>query len=90
MLENLAASYVVGNPSKICQEICGWEREIQTDPEDLEAETEILDFITDPGNTRGHLTSFHQTIHTYWILKCLLAKAMQSFPQLWCSQSNHS
>ena len=80
ILENLEASYVIGNSSTIRQEIRGWEREIQTYPEDLEVETEILDFITDPGNTRGRLTSFHQKINTYWILKCLLAKAMQSFP----------
>ena len=39
-----------------------------------------MDFITNPSNTHGHLSLFHQTIHTYWIVKCLLAKAMQSFP----------
>ena len=39
-----------------------------------------MDFITNPGNTMGRLTLFQQTIHTYWIVKCLLAKAMQSFP----------
>ena len=39
-----------------------------------------MDFITDPSNTRGRLTLFHQTVHTYYIVKCLLAKAMQSFP----------
>ena len=50
------------------------------EPEDNEAEEEILDFINDPANTRGRLTLFQQTIHTYWTMKCLLAKAMQSFP----------
>ena len=72
----------MGNSSKTRQEIRGWERDIQIDPEDNETETEIMDFITDPGNTRGRLTLFQQTIHTYWILKCLLAKAMQSFPPI--------
>ena len=75
-LETLAASYVLGNSSEVRQEIRGWEKEIQIDPEDNEAEAEILDFITDPGNTRGRLTLFNQTIHTYWIVKCLIAKAI--------------
>ena len=68
----------MGNSVAVCQEIRGWERDIQTDLEDNETETEILDFIIDPGNTRGCLTLFQQTIHTYWILKSLLAKAIQS------------
>ena len=33
----------------------------------------------DPGNTRGRLTLFQQTVHTYWLVKCLIAKAIQSF-----------
>jgi hypothetical protein len=58
-------------------QIRGWERDLQTDPEDTEAEADILDFIYDPGNTRGHLSLFNQAIHTYWLMKCLLAKAIQ-------------
>ena len=68
----------MGNSSIVRQEIRGWEREIQTDPEDNETEAEILDFIIDPGNARGHLTLFNQTIRTYLIVKCLIAKAIQS------------
>ena len=49
-LETLATNYVIGNSSVICQEIRGWERDLHTDPEDLETEAEILDFISDPGN----------------------------------------
>ena len=37
-----------------------------------------MDFVTDPGNTRGRLSLFNQTIHTYWIMKCFLAKAIHS------------
>ena len=48
------------------------------EPEDNEAEAEILYFITYPGHTRGHLTLFNQTVHTYWIVKCLIAKSIQS------------
>ena len=79
VLTNLLETYSIDNSSQVRQEIRGWKREIQTDEEDNEAEEEIMDFITDPGNIRGRLSLFHQTVHTYWIVKCLLAKAMQSF-----------
>ena len=69
----------MGYSSTVRQEIRGWEREIQTDEEDTDAEAEIMHFITDPSNTRGHLSLFHQTVHTYWIVKCFLAEAMYSF-----------
>ena len=77
-LENLVVNYILGNSSPTRKQIRGWERDLQTDPEDNEAEADILDFIQDPGNTRGRLTLFNQTIHTYWLVKCLLAKAIQS------------
>ena len=77
-LENLVVNYILGNSSPTRMQIHGWERELQTDMEDTEAETDILDFIHDPGNTRGRLSLFNQTIHTYWLVKCLLAKAIQS------------
>ena len=68
----------MGNSATVRQEIKRWEKEIHTDLEDQETKAEILDFITDPGNTRGRLTLFQQTVHTYQILKSLLAKAIQS------------
>jgi hypothetical protein len=77
-LENLVFNYILGNSSPTRMQIRGWERDLQTDPEDTEAEADILDFIHDPGNTRGRLSLFNQAIHTYWLMKCLLAKAIQS------------
>ena len=77
-LEELAVKYVMSNPSASRNEIRGWEQEIHQEPEEIETEAEIMDFITDPGHTRGRLTLFNQTVHTYWIVKCLLAKAIQS------------
>ena len=78
-LENLVSNYIMGNSSPVCHQIRGWERDLQIEPEDNEVEAEILDFIQDPGNTRGRLTLLNQTIHTYWLVKCFLAKAMQIF-----------
>ena len=36
-----------------------------------------MDFVFNRGNTGGRLSLLHQTIHTYWTLKCVLAKALQ-------------
>ena len=66
----------MGNLATVRQDIKGWEKEIYRDHEDIETEVDILDFTMDPGNTRGHLTLFQQTVHTYWILKSFLAKAI--------------
>ena len=78
VLENLLTVYSLGNPPQVRKVIHGWERESQSNEEDNEAKAEILDFITYPGNTKGRLSLFNQTVHAYWIMKCFLAKAMQS------------
>ena len=36
---------------------------------------EIL--IHDPGNTRGRMSMFKQSLHIYWVMKRLLAKALE-------------
>ena len=40
-----------------------------------------MDFVSVPGNTRGRLSLFHQSIHTYWTLKFVLAKALLSLQE---------
>ena len=79
VIENLSTTYSLGNPPQVGNVIQGWEKESYSNEEDNEAEEEIIDFITDPRNTRGHLSLFNQTVHTYWIMKCVLTKAMQIF-----------
>lgn len=45
--------------------------------EDLEPEMEEWrDLIRDLGNTRGIMTLYKQALHVYWVLKHLLAKAV--------------
>ena len=77
-LHNISQAYFLGNPPQIKNRIQGWEKESHNNEEDNEAEGEILDLITDLGNTRGRLSLFNQTVHMYWIIKCVLVKAMQS------------
>jgi len=33
--------------------------------------------IPDPGNTRGRMSLFKQSLHVYWVMKRLLAKAIK-------------
>ena len=33
--------------------------------------------LPDPGNTRGRMTQYKQTLHVYWTIKRLMAKAME-------------
>lgn len=35
------------------------------------------DLISDPGNTKGRMTLYKKTLHVYWVLKRLLAKALE-------------
>lgn len=45
-----------------------------------QSESELEDWeylLPDPGNTRGRMTLYKQTLHVYWIMKRLLAKAME-------------
>ena len=33
--------------------------------------------LLDPGNTRGRMTLYKQALHVYWVMRRLLAKAME-------------
>ena len=59
-----------------------FERESNHDEDDIKQREATMDFLSDPGNKRGRLSLFHQSVHTYWILKCVLAKAMTSMQEM--------
>jgi len=45
-----------------------------------QSESEMEDWeylLPDPGNTRGRMTLYKQTMHVYWVMKRLLAKEME-------------
>lgn len=43
-----------------------------------ESEMENWEYLLpDPGNTRGNMTLYKQALHVYWVMKKLLAKAME-------------
>ena len=52
------------------------EDRVLEEPSDPEME-EWTSQLPDPGNTRGRLTLYRRALHTYWVLKHLLAKAME-------------
>ena len=45
----------------------------QSDPEMYDWEYLLMD----PGNTKGRMSLYKQALHIYWVLKRLLAKAME-------------
>jgi len=43
-----------------------------------DSEMEDWEFLVhDPGNTRGRMSLFKQSLHIYWVMKRLLAKALE-------------
>jgi len=52
------------------------EEKVLEEPSDPEMD-EWSSQLPDPGNTRGRLTLYRRALHTYWVLKHLLAKAME-------------
>ena len=52
------------------------EDRVLEEPSDPEMD-EWASQLPDPGNTRGRLTLYRRALHTYWVLKHLLAKAME-------------
>ena len=58
IMENILEVYSADNPRQIQNVIQGWERESNSKEEDIEAQEENMDFVADPGNTRGRLSLF--------------------------------
>jgi len=52
------------------------ENRVLEEPSDPEME-EWDTLLPDSGNTRGRLTLYKQALHMYWMMKHLLAKAME-------------
>ena len=82
VMENIFDLYAAENPTQICNTIQGWERESNHDEDEIKQQEATMDFLLDPRNTRGRLSLFHQSIHTYWILKCVLEKEMTSMQEM--------
>lgn len=51
------------------------EEALQNQSDDEMEEWEFL--LHDPGHTRGRMSLFKQSLHIYWVMKGLLAKAME-------------
>lgn len=51
------------------------EETLQEQSEDEMEEWEFL--LHDPGHTRGRMSLFKQSLHIYWVMKGLLAKALE-------------
>ena len=76
-MKTLIYTYMVGNPPEVRAQIACWERELNDNikNQDIPVE-EWEDMVQDPGNTRRRHTLFRQTIHQYWVMKNVVARAM--------------
>ena len=82
-LEPLVQTFMTDIPNSVGGHIYGWEYEI-LDNIDLEGDMALEDMqtvIIDPGHTRGWTSLFQQFVRTYWLIKCLLAKAVMSIAE---------
>lgn len=60
----------------IRQVLEGMEARVLDEPSDPEM-NEWASQLPDPGHTHGRLTLYRRALHTYWVLKHLLAKALE-------------
>lgn len=81
MISEATAAYKEGTKEEIRRLIAEWEEDINQQASVDEAELEDWKLLVpDLGNTSGRGTQFKQTLHLYWLMKCLLSKAME---QIW-------
>lgn len=70
-------AYMAGNPPKIWEQINGWERELRSislNQEVPRGEWEAM--VSNLGNSRSSNSLFNKTIQQYWIMKHVVARAM--------------
>lgn len=75
-MHEVEQAYNLGTNVDIRKIIDVMEDKVLEEPSDPEME-ECTSQLPDPGNTRGRLTLYRRALHTYWVLKHLLAKAME-------------
>lgn len=75
-VQDAAGAYREGTDDDIRHIIQEMEANVMEEQSDSEIE-EYAEVIRDPGNTRGRLRLYRKTLHIYWVLKCLLAKALE-------------
>lgn len=75
-MQEAARAYKEGMDVDICKVIQEMEESIMEEDSEPAME-EWGDIILDLGHTRGRMTLYRQALHVYWVLKCLLARALE-------------
>lgn len=75
-LQEAEAAYVLDTNPNIRRMIEQLEEEAMQENSDPEME-DWEQFLPDPGHTRGRMSLYKQSLHVYWGMKRLLAKAME-------------
>jgi len=76
-MKSIIDSYMAGNPPEIREQIAGWERELNSISKNQEVPREEWErMVLDPGNAWSHNSFFNKTLQQYWIMKHVVARAM--------------
>lgn len=75
-MHEVEQAYNLDSNANIRNIIDAMEEKVLKEPSDPEMNDWSLQ-LPDPGHTRGRLTLYRRALHTYWVLKHLLAKAME-------------
>lgn len=75
-LNEAEQAYNLDSNAHIRNIIDAMEERVLEEPSDPEMD-DWASQLPDPGHTRGRLTLYRRALHTYWVLKHLLAKAME-------------
>jgi len=76
MAQEAEKAYIKGTNEEIRRIIDALENKVLEEASDPEMEEWSI-LIPDPGNTRGLLSLYKKALHMYWVVKHLLAKAME-------------
>lgn len=77
LITEAAEAYHEGTDEGIQKLLEEWEEEIKQGNEIEEDMENWRTLVLDPGNPRGRITKFKQTLYLYWLMKNLLGKAME-------------
>lgn len=76
VVQEAIRAYREGTSEDIRRIIQDMEANLREEQSDSETE-EWAEMIRDSGNTWGRMTLYRQSLHIYWVLKCLLAKVLE-------------
>lgn len=78
LINESSVAYQLGRSEEIRRLIEEWEVDMKRQESAIEIEMEHWKILVlDTGHTHGRVTQFKHTLYVYWLMKCLMGKAME-------------